>query len=597
MNRRSSLARMLTGVTVAIFAVVNVGDGRADVAADGVHEINFTLGEAGPLGSVSFIGDSVGIGAGRFAPTLPDHLVAKGFGPVRFHAVDGKRTGYVPGWIDHFNAVPMIDEWQAAGWDSDIWIINLGANDSGYCRSDVACAKQAIMLVVEAIGAGHRIWWPKVTRFYTHQHQADAWNVALDEVAAERDDFWTWDWPAEMAAHPDIYGSWDNTHLYPDGYRHRSAVMADAFLEAVVRTERVGPDVTLPAAAGVRSELLTVDPVRVIDTRIDDPGRLDAGASVTIDLSGHVPDGATAAAISLVAVDPEGPGYLSAHPCDRPVPNASSVNYIARTRAASAIIPLARDGTFCVFTLAAADLIVDLQAVLVPEGSAADALRLRPLAAPARLVDTRGGGRSRLLELAAPPGADAVAVNITATEASGWGFLSAFPCSGGVPVVSNVNFGPGGTSAAAAFVPLDANGTFCVHASTDVDVVVDLTATLGADVGLEFVPVAPTRLLDTRSAVGGWSPIHAAGATIDIGVAPATAEAVSGTLTIVQPIGPAFLAAAPCGAPATTSSVNSFSGEVIANSLTVGVSAEGRLCIDASASTHTLFDVTGWWLP
>ena len=241
-------AAQLTALwTLAFGSVVVPAVVPADVAgADTVHEINFTIGGAGQLGSVSFIGDSVGIGAGRFSPTLPDHLIAHGGGPVRFHAVDGKRTGLPPGWPDHFNAVPMIDEWQAEGWDSDTWIINLGANDSGYCSADVACAKQAIMLVVDAIGPGHRIWWPKITRLYTHLHQANAWNAALDQVDAERDDFWTWDWPAEMRAHPDVYGSWDNTHLYPDGYRQRSAVMAQAFTDSVATARRVGGDVALP---------------------------------------------------------------------------------------------------------------------------------------------------------------------------------------------------------------------------------------------------------------------------------------------------------------------------------------------------------------
>ena len=42
--------------------------------------------------------------------------------------------------------------------------INLGANDSGICRGDVACAKAAILHLVDAIGPGHRIWWPKTER-------------------------------------------------------------------------------------------------------------------------------------------------------------------------------------------------------------------------------------------------------------------------------------------------------------------------------------------------------------------------------------------------------------------------------------------------
>jgi hypothetical protein len=63
----------------------------------------------------------------------------------------------------------------------------------------------------DAIGPGHRIWWPKITRFYTHEAQQNAWNQALDRVDQERDDFWTWDWPFEMAHGG--YSSPDQTHL------------------------------------------------------------------------------------------------------------------------------------------------------------------------------------------------------------------------------------------------------------------------------------------------------------------------------------------------------------------------------------------------
>ena len=43
------------------------------------------------------------------------------------------------------------------------------------------------MSLVDVIGPGHRIWWPKVTRFYVYEWQASAWNEALDRVAAERE--------------------------------------------------------------------------------------------------------------------------------------------------------------------------------------------------------------------------------------------------------------------------------------------------------------------------------------------------------------------------------------------------------------------------
>lgn len=564
-------------------------------AVESVHFVERTIGTDGPLGSVTFIGDSVGIGAGRFHPSLDDHLLALGWGPVRFHAVDGKRTGYPPGWPDYFNAVPMIDEWQAAGWDSDAWIINLGANDSGYCGSDVACARASIMLVVDAIGPGHTIWWPKITRFYTLQHQADAWNVALDQIAAERDDFHTWDWPAEMGAHPDVYGSWDNTHLYPDGYRHRSAVMAHAFTAAVTTGRRVGGDETLPDPSGRPLGVVALEPRRAIDTRTEGGVRLAPGVPRQIALDRLIPASAQAVAVNVAMVDPSGPGFVTASACGATPGDTATVNSVGRTRAAGAIVALGDERTVCVTASVATDVIVDVQAAFVPASSAA-ALRLAPLVAPTRLVDTRHTGRAEVLALATPAGAEMVAVNITVTGADEPAFVTAYPCADEVPLVSNVNVLPGDTNAGAAFVTVGEGGAICVRSSASADVIVDLTATLDSDADLVYVPVAPTRMLDTRDATGGWAPMHGAGQMLDVGVAPQDARAVSATLAIVQPLGPSFLTAAPCGADTTTSSINAAAGDVVANGLTVGVTA-GRLCVTSRTAAHTVVDVNGWWVP
>lgn len=576
-------------------AVVALAPTSGPAEADNAHFIEFTLPASGPLGSVSFIGDSVGIGAGRFSPTLPDHLAAMGWGPIRFHAVDGKRTGYPPGWPDYFNAVPMIDEWQAAGWDSDTWIINLGANDSGYCSSDVACARASIMLVVDAIGPGHHIWWPKVTRLYTHQYQADAWNVALDQIAAERDDFSTWDWPAEMWAHPDLYGSWDGTHLYPDGYRRRSAVMAEAFTAALAHAERTGPDEPLPDPLGPAVELTLPAPTRLLDTRQDAPGRLDPGDVVTVDLTDHTTPEATAAALNLTAARPDGRGYLTAYPCGDEPPSTSNLNVDGGARAAPALVAIGADRSVCVTTTVATDLVVDLQGVFVPDG-----LRLTPLPEPTRLLDTRQTERRTVHTLDAPPGATAVAVNLTLTRADAPAYAAAGPCADapvGDDAPSNVNVAPGETVAGAAFVPVADDGTFCVTTSTPVDLLVDLTAVLASDGELAFVPVAPTRLLDTRHGTGGWGPVHGAGDELTVRAGPAGARAVSGTLTMVRPFGRAYLSAVPCGADAGTSAVNAEDGDVVANALAVGLGPDEQLCLVASSSTHTLFDVSGWWVP
>ncbi|HWM18710.1 MAG TPA: SGNH/GDSL hydrolase family protein [Ilumatobacteraceae bacterium] len=548
---------------------------------------------SGPLGPVTVIGDSILMGAALYSPTLPSRLVEQGWGPVRLRAGEGYSTGQF-GVEMSFRSSFWINQWRSQGWDPPNVIVNLGANDSGFCNVNLACAREAIMHLVDTIGPGHKIWWPQITRLYTHQGQQDTWNLALQQIADERDDFYTWDWPTVMASGP--FPSSDGTHLAPEGYRRRSQLMAEEFTADIAVATRVGGDAPLAQALGAPSEYVPLAPERIVDTRSAAPGRLAAGGTLTVDLADHVPPGTTAVAVNLTATQPGADGFLTAHPCDRARRDVSSVNYPAGgDRGAMAVIPLAAAGTLCVYSDAASHVIVDLQGAFVP-APGDDGRRFQPLSTPSRIADTRNTGRTSILTIPVPAGADAVAVNLTATAADVPGFLTAYPCGAAVPNVSNVNFGPTEPVAGSAFVPTSDDDTICVAASTSVDVIVDITGSFIAGTGLRFVPAEPSRMIDTRSGVGGWAPIHGRDQTIDSRVAPAEAEAVTGTLTIVAPVTGAFLTAYGCGTPPATSSVNADARLVLANALTVGVSAEGRLCLTASAVTHSLFDTTGWWV-
>ena len=265
-----------------------------------------------------------------------------------------------------------------------------------------------------------------------------------------------------------------------------------------------------------------------------------------------------------------------------------------------AVIPLSAAKTLCVYTDAASHVIVDLQGAFVAAPAPAPVRLVRgfePLSTPSRIADTRNTGRISILTIPVPAGADAVAVNLTATAGDARGFLTAYPCGGVVPNVSNVNFGPMEPVAGSAFVPTSVADTICVATSTSVDVIVDITGSFTAGTGLRFVPAEPSRMIDTRSGVGGWAPIHGRQQTIDSRVAPADAEAVTGTLTIVSPV----TGCVPDRLRLRDAAVDvererSMRGLVLANALTVGVSPEGRLCLTASAVTHSLFDTTGWWV-
>ena len=293
----------------------------------------------------------------------PRHVPASATRPGAFAAATEARSTY---WIDL---------WRQQGWDAPNVFVNLGANDSGRCDVDLACARHAILHLVDRIGPGHRIWWPQITRFPLFQHQADTWNLALRQIADERTDFFTWDWPAVMAAGG--FASGDNTHLDAERLpRPGRRSWRTSSVPTCVRSERTGGDATLAAATGSPSEVVPIGPLRVVDTRIDPPGRVAADTAIVVDVSDLVPDGTTAIAAYVSATNTVGPGFLTAYECSTGRPQASAANHAAgETRGAVAITPISADGTFCLYTLAEADLLVDLQAAFVPGSESLAAIR------------------------------------------------------------------------------------------------------------------------------------------------------------------------------------------------------------------------------
>ena len=85
------------------------------------------------------------------------------------------------------------------------------------------------------------------------------------------------------------------------------------------------------------------------------------------------------------------------------------------------------------------------------------------------------------VQVPADVGTDATAawVNVTATNGCRAGYLTAGAC-GAASDTSTTNYGPGESRPGLALVPLDAEGRFCVRASTCGDVAVDLFAVQGA---------------------------------------------------------------------------------------------------------------------
>jgi SpoIID/LytB domain protein len=118
-----------------------------------------------------------------------------------------------------------------------------------------------------------------------------------------------------------------------------------------------------------------------------------------------------------------------------------------------------------------------------------------------------------------------------------------------------------------------------------------------------FQPVAPARLLDTRTGVGTNTAAPLAGGcamaltVAGAGGVPATGVAgvaVNVTATAAQSAG--YLTVYPCGsAQPPTSTVNYGPGDNVANLAQVRVGTSGQICIFAFAAVHVVIDVTGWY--
>jgi hypothetical protein len=131
----------------------------------------------------------------------------------------------------------------------------------------------------------------------------------------------------------------------------------------------------------------------------------------------------------------------------------------------------------------------------------------------------------------------------------------------------------------------------------DTDVLVDITGWLGPNGSSRFTPIGPTRVVDTRSGIGGVRLGPGATLQVDLGgVVPAGTTAVALNATAVGAAAPAYLTVFPCGPLPPTSTVNYAAGEARPNNAIVGLSG-GRVCVYSYAATDVLLDLTGAFGP
>jgi hypothetical protein len=194
-----------------------------------------------------------------------------------------------------------------------------------------------------------------------------------------------------------------------------------------------------------------------------------------------------------------------------------------------------------------------------------------------------------------------VMLNVTATESDADGYLTVFPCGGAVPPSSTLNYRAGRDVANQAVAGIGTNGRVCVNSFATSHAVADVLGWFGPRATAAYVPLTPSRVLDTRLPNAVFTGRVPAGGVVALPIAgqggiPASAGAVVLNITVDQPGGPGFVTVFFCGgALPVASNLNYAAGQVVANLTTVAVPTTGQVCLYTWAATDLVVDVSGYF--
>jgi len=256
-------------------------------------------------------------------------------------------------------------------------------------------------------------------------------------------------------------------------------------------------------------------------------------------------------------------------------------------------------------------VLVPVAAVVgVPAGAASAAGPSFNPIAPNRIMDTRAGvgtpaaplaaGETRALQVVGqagiPADAVAVAVNLTVTEPTASSYVTVWPAGATMPTASNINVVAGQTLANMVTVGIGSGGQIDLfNLAGDAHVLVDVTGWYTAG----FTPLVPVRVMDTRAGVGGAT--FQGGETRELDLAsvgvPATAIGVVANVTVAGASAATYLTVWPAGsAMPTASNLNAVPGQTVANMVTVGIGAGGKIALaNYAGATDVVVDVAGYF--
>ncbi len=374
----------------------------------------------------------------------------------------------------------------------------------------------------------------------------------------------------------------------------------------------------------VATKFVPLPPVRILDTRegLGAPAAMVGGGGhleLQIAGEGGIPNSdVSAVALNVTATEAAQAGYVSVYPSGRRRPTVSSLNLETDQTAANlVIVKVGANGKVTLFSSGGTHFVADVAGYYTPVTTSTDG-RLQT-ATPERILDTRegigapratpqAGGHIDLQVAGRGPvpatGVSAVVLNITGDQAVLDGFVTVWPTGIDRPLASNLNLVANDTRANLVVVPLGVDGKVSLFTSGGTDLIADVAgwftdASAPDDGAGLFVPITPTRVLDTRqepspptAPVSSLSRLIGATAVVP----PHAAIAIAFNITVTESGGAGFVTAWPAHtARPLVSNLNATrSGQTVPNAAIVTLGLD-ELALYTQSGAHLVIDINGWY--
>ncbi|MEO8228344.1 MAG: hypothetical protein ABI628_01135 [Chloroflexota bacterium] len=374
-----------------------------------------------------------------------------------------------------------------------------------------------------------------------------------------------------------------------------------------------------------------VAPVRVLDTRVGTglTGMFTSSNARSWQVAGvlGIPAEAVAVTGNVTVVGQTSSGFVSVTVTSTNTPPSSTINFpVGETRAnnvTTALSPAGRlSATFKGATGKKTHLLFDVTGYFLADNTGGTFTPVTPF----RALDTRTGAgltgkfvssTARKLQIGSALGpvpltATAITGNLTVVGPSKAGFASVTKTLNNSPTTSTINFPAGAVRANGVFAPLDTDGSLWIvyksAAGATSHFLLDVTGYFEDGIlGLKFVPLNPSRIMDSRPgvALSGVTGAFTSGSpkTLDVQGhwgAPASAVAVTGNLTVTGQTAGGFVSATPDPEPIpATSTINFPMGDTLANGIVAPLNVTGESSFVYKSSpgrtTHLILDLSGYF--